>query len=112
MAESFVHKPFAAETILAQIEDFAAPVLLAIDGHSAAGKSSLARTLQSAHSDATIVHANDFYRPLDLTTAPVSMRKVAVPSTMTGSGLRPRPFVRSGLAGQRGSRNTIGAGTI
>jgi uridine kinase len=41
------------------------PVLLvAIDGHSAAGKSTLARTLQGALPQVTIMHTDDFYRPM------------------------------------------------
>lgn len=38
--------------------------LLAIDGHSVAGKSSFARALQQSRSDLTIIHADDFYRPM------------------------------------------------
>jgi len=38
--------------------------LLAIDGHSAAGKTTLARALHASQ-EATIVHADDFYRPLE-----------------------------------------------
>lgn len=39
--------------------------LVAIDGHSASGKSSLARMLQSKHPHATVVQTDGFYRPLD-----------------------------------------------
>jgi uridine kinase len=39
--------------------------LVAIDGHSAAGKSSLARAAQTARPDCVVVHTDDFYRPLD-----------------------------------------------
>jgi len=39
-------------------------VLVAIDGHSAAGKSTLARTLQAALPQVTIVHTDNFYRPM------------------------------------------------
>ena len=38
--------------------------LLAIDGHSAAGKSSFAHALQQSRSDITIIHTDDFYRPM------------------------------------------------
>jgi uridine kinase len=38
--------------------------LVAIDGHSAAGKSSLARRIQQALAGVAIVHTDDFYRPL------------------------------------------------
>ena len=40
------------------------PTLLAIDGHSAAGKSSLARAIQEVHPASTVVQMDDFYRPL------------------------------------------------
>jgi uridine kinase len=39
--------------------------LVAIDGHSAAGKSSLARAIAEVRGDTTLVHMDDFYRPLD-----------------------------------------------
>jgi uridine kinase len=39
-------------------------LLVAIDGHSAAGKSSLAAALQHALPDVTLVHTDDFYRPM------------------------------------------------
>jgi len=39
-------------------------LLVAIDGHSAAGKSTLAHTLRAALPQVTIVHMDDFYRPL------------------------------------------------
>jgi uridine kinase len=49
-------------TRLAALESL--PLLVAIDGHSAAGKTTLARALQ-ASGEATIVHIDDFYRPLE-----------------------------------------------
>jgi len=39
-------------------------VVAAIDGHSAAGKSTLARTIQQHLARVTIIHTDDFYRPL------------------------------------------------
>jgi uridine kinase len=61
-----MHTPSAVEGILALIERAALkPALLAIDGHSGAGKSSLAGALQGARPDAVVVHTDDFYRPLD-----------------------------------------------
>ena len=39
--------------------------LVAIDGHSAAGKSTWATVIQVANSNVTIVHVDDFYRPMD-----------------------------------------------
>jgi uridine kinase len=58
--------PSAVEDILALIKRTAPkPALLAIDGHSASGKSSLAGALQGARPDAIVVHTDDFYRPLD-----------------------------------------------
>jgi len=39
-------------------------LLIAIDGHSAAGKSTRVRTLQAALSQVTIMHTDDFYRPM------------------------------------------------
>jgi uridine kinase len=39
-------------------------LLVAIDGHSAAGKSTLARTLQVALPQVMIVQTDDFYRPM------------------------------------------------
>jgi uridine kinase len=56
----------ATAEILALINRAPPPLaLLAIDGHSAAGKSSLAKALQAARPGAAIVHTDDFYRPLD-----------------------------------------------
>ena len=55
----------AAAQILALIAKAPARALVAIDGHSAAGKSSLARAVQAGCRQATIVQADDFYRPLD-----------------------------------------------
>jgi uridine kinase len=36
--------------------------LLAIDGHSAAGKTSLAREIEESFSDVSVIHMDDFYR--------------------------------------------------
>jgi uridine kinase len=56
----------AAEEFLALIRSASAPLaLVAIDGQSAAGKSTWARMLQTKHLDATIVQTDDFYRVLD-----------------------------------------------
>ncbi len=41
--------------------------MIAIDGHSAAGKSSLAGAIAAQWPTATIIHTDDFYRPLDPT---------------------------------------------
>ena len=41
------------------------PLLVAIDGHSAAGKSTLAAMMEQQLPSVTIIHADDFYRPLD-----------------------------------------------
>jgi uridine kinase len=40
--------------------------LLAIDGYSAAGKSSFARLLHQVRPQSTVVHTDDFYRPLPM----------------------------------------------
>ena len=48
-----------------QCTDF--PLLIAIDGHSAAGKSTFARQLAQALPDTQIIHTDDFYRPMDET---------------------------------------------
>ncbi|MBX3013901.1 MAG: (d)CMP kinase [Caldilineaceae bacterium] len=40
-------------------------VMVAIDGHSAAGKSTLASTIQQHLASVTIIHTDDFYRPLN-----------------------------------------------
>lgn len=42
-----------------------APLLVGLDGHSAAGKSTLAQHLQQQLADLTIVQADDFYRVMD-----------------------------------------------
>jgi uridine kinase len=39
--------------------------LVAIDGHSAAGKTSLAREIEESFSDVSVVHMDDFYRVMD-----------------------------------------------
>ena len=55
-----------AERILALVEQVPPPLaLLAIEGHSAAGKSSLASLVQGSRTDVTVVQTDDFYRPLD-----------------------------------------------
>ena len=41
------------------------PFLVAIDGHSAAGKSTLSRALTKAWPDAALVATDDFYRVMD-----------------------------------------------
>jgi uridine kinase len=56
----------AAIVALLEERDRPSPVLVAIDGHSAAGKSSLARAVAALRPDATIVQTDDFYRPLDV----------------------------------------------
>jgi uridine kinase len=56
----------AAEEFLALIRSASARLaLVAIDGQSAAGKSTWSRMLQTKHLDATIVQTDDFYRVLD-----------------------------------------------
>lgn len=50
-------------TLLAQ-RKLSSPTIIAIDGHSASGKSSLALALHQAHPTSTLVHTDDFYRPL------------------------------------------------
>jgi uridine kinase len=48
------------DLILKRVND---PVtLVAIDGHSAAGKTSLAREIEKSFADVSIVHMDDFYR--------------------------------------------------
>jgi uridine kinase len=42
-------------------------VLIAIDGHSAAGKTTLARAIQYAFPKTKIIHADDFYRVMNET---------------------------------------------
>jgi len=49
--------------LLAQLKP-PSPTLIAIDGHSASGKSSIARALHQVHPASTLVHTDDFYRPL------------------------------------------------
>jgi uridine kinase len=39
--------------------------LIAIDGHSAAGKTSLAKEIEASFADVQIVHMDDFYRVMD-----------------------------------------------
>ncbi len=39
--------------------------LIAVDGHSAAGKTSLARELETSFSDVSTVHMDDFYHVMD-----------------------------------------------
>jgi uridine kinase len=56
----------AAIVALLEERDGLPPTLLAIDGHSAAGKSSLARGVVALTPGATIVPTDDFYRPLDV----------------------------------------------
>jgi uridine kinase len=64
--EHSVSTEIAAEEFLALIGRVSASmILVAIDGHSAAGKSTLARMLQTKHLDAAVVQTDDFYRPLD-----------------------------------------------
>jgi uridine kinase len=41
------------------------PFFIAIDGHSAAGKSTLARHVAGSLSDAVVVYTDDFYRPMN-----------------------------------------------
>lgn len=55
------------ESIVALMDNHATapPNLIAIDGHSAAGKTTLAEALAVRFSDATIVHMDDFYRVMD-----------------------------------------------
>jgi uridine kinase len=59
--------PEKMEAVIALLNKYQAKpvVLAAIDGHSAAGKSTLARSLGDLLSNVTIVHMDDFYRPLD-----------------------------------------------
>lgn len=55
-----------AQTVLSLLAPYAnqALTLLAIDGHSAAGKTSLARAVAQALSQVSVVHMDDFYRPM------------------------------------------------
>lgn len=53
----------AVLALLAQLKS-PSPTLIAIDGHSASGKSSIARALHQVHPASTLVHTDDFYRPL------------------------------------------------
>ncbi len=39
--------------------------LVAIDGHSAAGKTSLAKKIETSFADVSVVHMDDFYRVMD-----------------------------------------------
>jgi uridine kinase len=56
----------AAEEFLALIGSTSASMaIVAIEGQSAAGKSTWARMLQTKHLDAAVVQTDDFYRPLD-----------------------------------------------
>jgi uridine kinase len=41
------------------------PLLIAVDGHSAAGKSTFAGALARALPESSLVHTDDFYRPMD-----------------------------------------------
>src|SRR5688500_9738080 len=63
--ESRMSTDTAAELLALIRSDSASMTLVAIDGHSAAGKSTMARILQTKHSDAAVVQTDDFYRPLD-----------------------------------------------
>ena len=51
-----------AVSLVKELSGVEQPALIAIDGHSAAGKSTLARTLQGAIRDVQIVCGDDFYR--------------------------------------------------
>ncbi|CAA9570609.1 MAG: hypothetical protein AVDCRST_MAG86-1619 [uncultured Truepera sp.] len=51
-----------AVSLVKELSRVEQPALIAIDGHSAAGKSTLAHTLQSALRDVQIVYGDDFYR--------------------------------------------------
>jgi uridine kinase len=58
--------PSSLATALALVDRMSsALVLLAVDGHSASGKTSLARALLTARPGATLVHTDDFYRPME-----------------------------------------------
>jgi uridine kinase len=53
-------------TVLALADRVSTPlVLLSVDGHSASGKTSLARAVLAARPGATLVHTDDFYRPME-----------------------------------------------
>lgn len=51
-----------AVSLVKELSRVEQPVLVAIDGHSAAGKSTLARALQSRTENVQIVYGDDFYR--------------------------------------------------
>lgn len=51
--------------VVAAIRDHPRPAVVAVDGPSAAGKTTFANTLRSAMPDAQVVHLDDFYRPMD-----------------------------------------------
>lgn len=51
-----------AALLVAELGRVKQPALIAIDGHSAAGKSTLARALQEVRRDVQIVYGDDFYR--------------------------------------------------
>jgi len=58
-------RPGSAEDAVSLVKELyrlEQPVLVAIDGHSAAGKSTLARALQSRIENVQIVCGDDFYR--------------------------------------------------
>ena len=48
---------------IAAILDLRGPTIVAVDGHSASGKTTFARTLAGA-GPSTILHLDDFYRPM------------------------------------------------
>ena len=52
----------AATVLIKRLYRNKQPVLVAIDGHSAAGKSTLARNLQNTLANVQLVHGDDFYR--------------------------------------------------
>jgi uridine kinase len=56
-------KPEALKVVCLILERSTEPLtLVAIDGHSAAGKTSLAREIEQSLSDVSVIHMDDFYR--------------------------------------------------
>jgi uridine kinase len=66
LAGAMTVTPRTADTAIALVRRRTKrPLLVAIDGHSAAGKSTLARSMAAALPDVQVVHVDDFYRPMD-----------------------------------------------
>ena len=83
---------------------------VAIDGHSAAGKSTLAVAL-AGQLDGAVIAGDDFYRPMDHKSALASRRARVRPSTTTGCACAVRSWNLSVDASRPPSVPTIGART-